>query len=901
MGGIGKTTVSSWVSRNDAVRTQFGTIAWITLGQTPMLDACVNLLYLQLSGAELTDGLSTDQKHEHLKQAFLNKSVLLVLDDCWDADVAKQFTWIDPKTNSKVLISSRVREVLDSGDIVEVTAPSKSDAVKMLLSTAGMDVDALQSRTEVQRVIELCKQLPLTIGVAGKLIRQMSHGSSMLEASDWTDIVALLEDEMNDPEGSLSIEESVIRASIKAIPAKIQKQVTQLFHGFALVPEDTHVPLPVLGMIYDAYGKTTVPLSRMRVRKFLKVLIDRSLVLGTVDRPQLHDVMLDYVQKELAGEDYKAAQRRFVEELRKSTRSTATATGKYIHQRVEYHIKESHDSTWEKSAQATAWLEDHIHGVQDVIATSAASVLPAETMAREAEAAEMWWKAALRWNAFGLRQRDIKGYHLAGKPYFELAVAASAKATAVPPSSADGGNGGDVTQFDLDSFALYGIAAITKSWNPVDIGTYNARIQDLVNTEACRTRPLMCYSVQLSFDWYPTFLAGQHQAYVNVSWKMVKTILDMFDEASEMYALTSEEDRAAAKPFMTVTLLNANDAVLNSPEFSWTAFGANGDKLVEHQRAYKFEEHHDVMVELLSVDTHSARVDPEFVLAMQFGRISDVKTMMDEKLTLTKKLTKDPASTGYILAMWMSACFIPQVQHILGLTKHLQKTYGILGLTFDNAQETLCALTKPAQPFFTELEQKEPGGGLIALKRIIWQVKSFCVLRLDVPKAKAIAWLEALPDNETVIAYSMTFPTHDHGCLFGSHQSCWIALAHEKHGLYDGAIRFADLELGPQSKAGAPLIKWPQVIALACKGRVLAKLGRHDEALAAFQAGIATSKESYSLMEVFAYRELANYEGGGDACQHAAVRAGIDLEEKLKTFEGRMTHDDFDALTIGPG
>ena len=33
----------------------------------------------------------------------------------------------------------------------------------------------------------------------------------------------------------------------------------------------------------------------------------------------------------------------------------------------------------------------------------------------------------------------------------------------------------------------------------------------------------------------------------------------------------------------------------------------------------------------------------------------------------------------------------------------------------------------------------------------------------------------------------------------------------------------------------------------------------------------------------------------------AAVQAGKDLEVKLKTFEGRMTKEEFDGLTIAPG
>ena len=468
----GKTTVSTWIARTDGIRTKFGNVAWITLGQTPDLDSCIALLHQQVTGSSMPEGASLDQKHEYLQQAFINRSALLILDDCWDATVAKQFNWIDQSTNSKVLISSRIRDVLDGGEVIDVKVPSKIDAVQMLLSTAGMDVGVLKEREEVALVAELCKRLPLTIGVAGKLIRQLAHGSDMSEADDWADILALLEEEMNDPDGSLSIEESVIRASVKSIPKKIQKQVTQLFYGFALAPEDTLVPLPVMGMIFQACRNPTEndttalkPLSRIQVRRYLKVLIDRSLVLGTVDRPQLHDVMLDYVQKELAGDSFKAAQRNLVESLRKADRSTSTATGKYIQNCVRHHIQTSHDDAWAKSEQAMHWLEDHVKGVQDVFALSTASLLPAEALAKEAEEAGKWWKAALRWNAAGLMKRTELGNHGAVTQYFVSAIVASEKA--VPnQASHDDPTAEGFTQFDLDSFDLYGLNSVFKAWDP---------------------------------------------------------------------------------------------------------------------------------------------------------------------------------------------------------------------------------------------------------------------------------------------------------------------------------------------------------------------------------------------------------------------------------------------------
>ena len=909
MGGIGKTTVSCWVTRDDAVRTKFGMVAWITLGQTPVLATCMDLLHMQLAGSPFPDSVAIEQKHEILQQAFLNKSVLLVLDDCWDATVIKHFNWIDQGTGSKILISSRVRDVLDGGQIIDVTVPSKSDAVKMLLNTAEMDVEALKERVEVAHVAELCKRLPLTIGVAGKLIRQLAHGSDMSEASEWSDVVALLEEELNDPDGSMSIEESVIRASIKAIPQKMRKNVLQLFLGFALVPEDTFVPLSVLGMVFhacaaDAHGKPstpTKPLSRMQVRRYLKVLIDRSLVLGTVDRPQLHDVMLDYVQKQLTGNTYKAAQRQLVESLRNSDRSAATVTGKYIQRYVRHHINESRDPAWETGDQAIAWLEDHVNGVQDVISISTASVLPTlEALAKEAELAENWWSAALRWNAIGWLKTGETGAIVAGNPFFKLAVNASSKAVAFTPDSSRRRASviNELTPFDLDSFDLHGINSIMKSFNPVDIATYGPRMQEVLAAKAGRSRPLMCYAAHQAFVWFPGMMSGNEQTAADANWKMSKTILDTCDENSNVYALSTEEERSNLKCMLSWTLRVGGDALLNSPGFSWNLFGPNGDVLVEHHNAYRYDEHHRVVVELISTDAVAFGGTP-WLLTLQYGRVEEVLSMLDVNLLHLQRMAEFPASAGYALGVFFSAASLPPLHHIVGSPKHVQSLYAILGITFDNAEERMDTVTKSSQGvYFTTMERKEPGGGFFSLKRIIWQIKAQCILDLDVPKPQATAWLESLPDNEAFYAYSMTLPHEDYGTFMGMYQACWIALAHEKVGLCEGALRFADLQLETDIlKAGTPLKKWPQVIAYACKGRVLAKLDRHDEALVAFQAAIAVSKESYSLMVLLALRELANYtDGGGDA----AVQAAKDLALKLGTFKGRMTREEFAGLTIAP-
>lgn len=180
MGGIGKTTVSAWVVRQESVRKRFDTIAWISFGQTPDIEASLNLLYLQLMGMNFGSDISFEQKVEGLKQAFVNRSILAVLDDVWDPDVAKQFNLVDETSiNSKLLISSRVRSVLDGGLIIDIPLPTKEGAARMLLSAAGMceagaevlpgDLSVGEKRTkavalsEAIRVSEVCKRLPLTV------------------------------------------------------------------------------------------------------------------------------------------------------------------------------------------------------------------------------------------------------------------------------------------------------------------------------------------------------------------------------------------------------------------------------------------------------------------------------------------------------------------------------------------------------------------------------------------------------------------------------------------------------------------------------------------------------------------------------------------------------------------
>ena len=124
---------------------------------------------------------------------------------------------MDLETKSKVLLSSRVRQLIAGGSegttdqttaVVDISLPSEDDAVKMLLSTGGLTIeDEVGVPSEAYELVKLCNLLPLAISIAGKLSKELEMSS---EASDWAGIVQVMSDEFAENHSRQSVEEAVI-------------------------------------------------------------------------------------------------------------------------------------------------------------------------------------------------------------------------------------------------------------------------------------------------------------------------------------------------------------------------------------------------------------------------------------------------------------------------------------------------------------------------------------------------------------------------------------------------------------------------------------------------------------------------------------------------------------------
>ena len=118
---------------------------------------------------------------ELIKDGMKGKSILVVIDDCWEASHAVALNFIDETTNSKVLMSSRIRETLEAGDITQIGLPSDDEAIHMLQAAAGItetSLSATDAPKEAIEIVRLCNSLPLALGIAGRLVKGMAVGSS---------------------------------------------------------------------------------------------------------------------------------------------------------------------------------------------------------------------------------------------------------------------------------------------------------------------------------------------------------------------------------------------------------------------------------------------------------------------------------------------------------------------------------------------------------------------------------------------------------------------------------------------------------------------------------------------------------------------------------------------------
>ena len=571
MGGIGKTVTGAALVRDADVRDHFDQIVWLPLGQTPVMEKLQSSALEQLCGKQMEPNLSEDERHDALREAFKGKRVLLALDDLWEEAHAPQLNFVDASCGSRVLISTRIRHLLSDAFSVEIGKPSVDDSISILMAAAELG-DTGDAPAEAAEIVELCGRLPLALVMTGKLVLDLDVGSK------WDGVTSILRDELRGDEQVASREQAVIRASLAGLKGS-ERDTTggrQLFKLFGLVPEDTSCPLECLQMMYDAVYEPQRPTSVLHIRKWLKILIDRSLVLGTVDRASLHDLVLDFTISMHSKAELAAAHRRVVEAFRSNRPLTAAGISMwdsvnrddpvtaYVLDDSVHHVRSSCDSSDPLSDEVLlGWLTDQ---PQDTLHQNVVVVLGTVLLAQAAESASAAgdpWQAACRWACVAQVEQEFRGQAAAVGPIQHAADALTKVDLGPRPSSLS------VFQKDLLELAVVDLLAVLDLSL---IASMLPRMNRVLASSAAKARPTNTYGLIMRSTYVIEWWSDDPQRLARAS----------ADAATFLVRTGCEENPdPAVREYCCVELCYVNtwslEISLLSPTFTWDLFGPEGE------------------------------------------------------------------------------------------------------------------------------------------------------------------------------------------------------------------------------------------------------------------------------------------------------------------------------------
>ena len=858
MGGIGKTVTGAALVRDADVRDHFDQIVWLPLGQTPVLEKLQSSALEQLIGKPMDLNLSEEERHAALRGAFKDKRVLLALDDLWEEEHSTPLNFVDEMCGSRVLISTRIRHLLSDAFSVEIGKPSVGDSISILMGAAELS-DMGDAPAEATEIVELCGRLPLALVMAGKLILELEVGDN------WDGITSILRDELRGDEQAASREQAVIRASLAGLKGSERDKAgaRQLFKLFGLVPEDTACPLECLQMMYDAVYATTKGTSVLHIRKWLKLLIDRSLVLGTVDRASLHDLVLDFTIGMHSKAELIAAHRRVVEAFRTNRPTNAAGTSEwapinrddpvmaYLLDECAHHVRSSRDvSDASSDAVLLSWLTDQ---PPDVLHRSVGFELGEAALvqaAKSSEAAGDMWSASCRWTCAAAVVDQLQG-PVASVPLLHSAADALAQARRKP----------GVPQLSLqqmDQLELCFLPDLCIS----DFGAVaekQPRIRYLFTCVAGKARP--------DRSAYLLFIGGVIPAYISGDLEACKEALGRFFSFLAREGCERAPD-PAMRELCSVFLVSIVGMICETypVDFDWSVFGKDGELLRQGIYAYDYDKHHVKLYTDFNNDFFNATPGGHgALLAMRFGDMTAWHYAMEKVVSNMKRIVAEPNQMPEVLSLMWSVCgYWP---YILGRGHDMATMMSDMEMDWYIVEAKCDAFTDDVgrNVYFAPRGQANSGPFMVNMDAICWTAKLNYILsapdgavpREDVVRALASLTPELLSEyllkSDVIGGTSDSFILQCHGLS----PHLLAALVAEKYDQLEQALAFVAVIHDGDPVRGGDHKASSHILGNCVKGRVLQRQHQTAEAAAAFEAAVdQAEKVRMPLLAVFALRDL---------------------------------------------
>lgn len=387
-----------------------------------------------------------------------------------------------------------------------------------------------------------------------------------------------------------------------------------------------------------------------QMRRMVKMLIDRALVLGPVDRAQVHDIILDFSIGQFTEESLRRAHRRAISLIRERRPASTEyqdrfgweaslsedAVVNYIIRHCEWHVKETLERDWAADQDLIAWLSDYAM-MQDAVPLAIAAVLGIERVSELAQRAEQdgdWWTAALRWSALAIQVLASGNPSQAANFFRKCAACLEAVEQPAQPSQ----------QRARDRLELSTVLSILMFWNPADLPVYTSRLVAACQTEVAKEDPeSVARGIHISeyYTYFPRAHRGDGenlrlmcQGGIKHALSLIRPALALPRGSFRRTVLLAEGCAFSTVNFFALFALYA--------DMDWDELcGEHGSYIKELHAFYDFDMMHSRIIEICSWDCVLSG-GMAYPLVVRYGDLAGANVILDGALGNIRLFLSNP-------------------------------------------------------------------------------------------------------------------------------------------------------------------------------------------------------------------------------------------------------------------
>lgn len=299
LGGSGKSTIAAALAWDPEVREHFRDgVLWVTLSQQP---ETLTLLNQWLGAFGNPDVSKEAAASDRLRALLQSKSVLMVVDDVWDGEVAQLFLVGGP--DCAMLITTReslpvVQTNVGREDLFDIDVMTETQALDLLRSGLGRPIQGDEFR-EAARVANAVGYLPLALQLAAVQVRDgltwvelISDLNNEVTRLETLDAPASWEAKSENARKGVSLAWS-LNLSLRRLP----EQERRRFAWFGALAEDAVVTPAAMATVWE----TGLDEARRSLRLLQwKALLQLAPLADGIATYRIHDLMRDLAVRVLS-------------------------------------------------------------------------------------------------------------------------------------------------------------------------------------------------------------------------------------------------------------------------------------------------------------------------------------------------------------------------------------------------------------------------------------------------------------------------------------------------------------------------------------------------------------------------------------------------------------------------